>query len=73
MTDITIVKPKAFPIPDSIIRAIAALIALLLLGLFSFVEQPSILTQPPKECGPFTIGKSAIGACDFIPPNNDGS
>jgi hypothetical protein len=40
---------------------------LLLLGMISFAAVQSHGVEPP-ECGPVTIGQSAIGGCDWIAP-----
>jgi hypothetical protein len=38
---------------------------LFLVGLFSIAAVQSCQLER-RECGPFTIGQSAIGSCDFI-------
>lgn len=56
-------KPEPF-----VTKRIMILTILILLGLLSFVGQPSLVSEPQKKCGLFTIGESAIGGCHAIPP-----
>jgi hypothetical protein len=54
--------------PTAIRVDLLLLVAAVALALAS----PWLCRLPPKamvdrDCGPFTIGRSAIGGCDFIP------
>jgi hypothetical protein len=47
------------------LRAWCILVLLIYLGLMSLAAVQSLLLEQPK-CGPFTIGQSATGTCDWI-------
>jgi hypothetical protein len=52
-------------LPPRLLRARYILAILLALGLVSLAAV-SDRTEHPDECGPFSIGQSAIGGCDRI-------
>ena len=58
-------KRAAWTGSDNIARARRILALLIFFGLMSLVAVQSLRLEPP-ECGPFTIGQSAIGGCDWI-------
>ena len=58
-------KRAAWTWNDNIDRANRILVLLIFFGLIAFVAMQSKRTNY-RECGPFTIGQSAIGSCDWI-------
>jgi hypothetical protein len=61
----TMDKPRFFA-PRNIRRSQFVLAVLILVGLVSFASVRAFETDDQRDCGPFTIGKSAIGGCDGI-------
>lgn len=64
-TSVSAGKRAAWTGNHNIARARRILVFLIFLGLISFAAVQSNRLDY-RECGPFTIGQSAIGGCDWI-------
>jgi hypothetical protein len=51
-------------------RAIVLWLLFMVTALLFVVVVLSLGAETPQNCGPFTIGVSAIGGCDRIPPDS---
>ena len=57
-------RPQITRIGRSRLLALAAALLALASGWMSYFSPGR--TNPPRDCGPFTIGHSSIGGCDYI-------
>jgi hypothetical protein len=51
---------------SAVLRAWCSVVLLIYLGVMTLAAVQSLQLQQRRECGPFIIGKSAIGGCDWI-------
>jgi hypothetical protein len=51
---------------QNVLRAWCLVVLLIYLGLMTLAAVQSLSPEQRQECGPFTIGRSAIGSCDWL-------
>jgi hypothetical protein len=51
---------------NAVIRAWLLVIFLICLGMMTLAAVQSLQVEQQRKCGPFIIGKSVIGGCDWL-------
>jgi hypothetical protein len=51
---------------DAVLRAWCMVVLLIYLGLMTLAAVQTLRLEEPRECGPFTIGQSRLGGCDWL-------
>jgi hypothetical protein len=51
---------------NAALRAWCMVVLLIYLGLMTLAAEQTLRLEQPRECGPFIIGQSSLGGCDWL-------
>jgi hypothetical protein len=63
---VAVARAPEWPWLADVGRAWCVLLLLIFLGLCLFTAVGQLTKEAPRQCGPFALGVSKIGGCDYL-------